>query len=222
MFREGLEPPSFAHQATALAAVLTEPGSKPGDRTLRVRHMKPASPPGELLAMLAGRRGVEPRWSDLETNPIPDRSPCSRDSGRTRTAIPRFGLSDPVPLEDGVSRAGVVYGSRTRVTGVRTRPPGLLEEHDLVRAAGIEPAISGMSYRRSPAELRAHPRPDQTHGRALGRNRTDTRGLRGCDTTFVLRGHTVERTAGFEPAWTSSGTKRRTQRPRPHRASGWT
>lgn len=74
VFREGLEPPSFAHQATALAAVLTEPGSKPGDRTLHVRRMKPAPPPGELLAMLAGRRGVEPRWSDLETNPIPDRS----------------------------------------------------------------------------------------------------------------------------------------------------
>ena len=74
VFREGLEPPSFAHQATALAAVLTEPGSKPGDRTLHVRRMKSASPPGELLAMLAGRRGVEPRWSDLETNPIPDRS----------------------------------------------------------------------------------------------------------------------------------------------------
>jgi hypothetical protein len=24
--------------------------------------------------VLAGRRGVEPRWSELETNPIPDRS----------------------------------------------------------------------------------------------------------------------------------------------------
>ena len=146
----------------------------------------------------------------------------SGDSGRTRTAILRFGISDPVPLEDGVLRAGIVYGSRTRVTGVRTRPPGLLEEHDLVRTAGIEPAISGMSRRHSPAELRAHLRPIETHGGALGRNRTDARGLRGSDTTFVLRGHTVERTAGFEPAWTSSGTKRRTQRPRPHRAPGWT
>ena len=54
-----------------------------------------------------------------------------------------------------------MYGSRTRVTGLRARFPGLLEEHDLVRTAGIEPAISGMSYRRSPAELRAHLRSDQ-------------------------------------------------------------
>src|SRR5215813_4937529 len=119
--------------------------------------MKPASPPGELLAMFAGRRGVEPRWSDLETNPIPDRSLCSRDSGRTRTAILRFGFSDPGPLDDGVLRVGVVYGSRTHVTGLRARFPGLLEEHDLVRTAGIEPAISGMSRRHSSAELRAHP-----------------------------------------------------------------
>jgi hypothetical protein len=108
--------------------------------------------------MLAGRRGVEPRWSDLETNPIPDRSLCSRDSGRTRTAILRFGISDPDPLDDGVSRAGIVYGSRTRVVGLRIRSPGLLEEHDMVRTAGIEPAISGMSYRHSSTELRAHPR----------------------------------------------------------------
>ncbi len=157
--------------------------SKPGDRTLHVRRMKPISPPGELLAALAGRRGVEPRWSDLETNPIPDRSLCLRDSGRTRTAILRFGISDPDPLEDGALRSGVVYGSRTRVTGLRARFPGRLEEHDLVRTAGIEPAISGRSRRHSPAELRAH-------RRALGRNRTDARGLRGCDTTFVLRGHT--------------------------------
>jgi hypothetical protein len=174
VFREGLKPPSFAHQATALAAVLAEAGSepgnrtlrmqlvglrsppgdllaryqserrhthrashrsdrrsKPGDRTLHVRRMKPTSPPGELLAAPAGRRGVEPRWSELETNPIPDRSLYVRDSGRTRTAILRFGLSDPGPLDDGVSCAGVVYGIRTRVAGLRARSPGLLEEHDL-------------------------------------------------------------------------------------------
>ncbi len=51
-----------------------------------------------------------------------------------------------------------------------------------MRAAGIEPAISGMSRRHSSAELRAH-------RRALGRNRTDACGLRSHGTTFVLRGH---------------------------------
>lgn len=123
-FHGGFEPPSFARQATAPPAVRMERGSKPGDRTLHVRRMKPTSPPGELLAAPAGRRGVEPRWSELETNPIPDRSLYVRDSGRTRTAILRFGISDPSPLEDGVLRAGVVYGSRTRVTGSRIQFPG--------------------------------------------------------------------------------------------------
>ena len=93
-------------------------------------------------------------------------------------------------MEDGVLRAGVVYGSRTHVAGLRVRSPGLLEEHDVVRAAGIEPAISGMSRRRSSAELRAHRAMRSVCHRAPGRNRTDTRGLRGSDTTFVLRGHT--------------------------------
>src|SRR3954468_3159425 len=114
-------PPTItcARQATAVAAVRAKTGGKPGDRTLHVRHMKPISPPGELLAALAGRRGVEPRWPELETNPIPDRSLYLCDSGRTRTAILRFGLSDPGPLEDGVSWPCVVYGSRTRVAGLR-------------------------------------------------------------------------------------------------------
>jgi hypothetical protein len=89
--REGVEPSSVAYRATALATVLTERavasqgiepcacsvwnchhpqvscspgwsvGSKPGNRTLHVRRMRPITPPGELLAMLAGRRGIEPR-----------------------------------------------------------------------------------------------------------------------------------------------------------------
>ena len=42
------------------------------------------------------------------------------------------------------------------LSGVRDRVPCQLEEHDVVRAAGIEPAISGTSGRRSAAELRAH------------------------------------------------------------------
>jgi hypothetical protein len=50
----------------------------------------------------------------------------------------------------------VVYGNRTRVAGVRNRFPRPLKEHDVVRAAGIEPAISGVSSQRSAAELRAH------------------------------------------------------------------
>ena len=57
-----------------------------------------------------------------------------------------------------------MYGSRTRV--FRSERPGSLplEEHDVVRTAGIEPAISGASGRRSAAELRAH--------RAGGESRT--------------------------------------------------
>ncbi len=53
------------------------------------------------------------------------------------------------------------------------------------------------------------------HRRALGRNRTDTGGLRNRHTTVVLRGHIFERTTGFEPAWSSLATKCRAERPRP-------
>jgi hypothetical protein len=52
-----------------------------------------------------------------------------------------------------------VCGDRTRVTNVRGWRPRPLDEHDRsvdVRAAGIEPASSGVSSRRSASDLRAH------------------------------------------------------------------
>lgn len=115
-----------------------------------------------------------------------------------------------------------MYESRTRVVGLRIRSPGLLEEHDLVRTAGIEPAISGMSRRHSPAELRAHLRPDQRMVEPSVGIEPTPAAYEAATRPSCYEGKMVERTAGFEPAWTSSGTKRRTQRPRPHRASGWT
>src|SRR5215208_1381138 len=65
------------------------------------------------------------------------------------------GVKDQRPtVERHLSR--VVYGNRTRVTGLRNRFPAAERTPHVVRAAGIEPAISGMSNRRSAAELRAH------------------------------------------------------------------
>src|SRR5262249_42287494 len=153
----GLEPPSFArrslvvrssfaHPATALAAVLTELGSEPGNRTLHVQFVGLPSPPGELLAMLAGRRGVEPRWSDLDTNPIPDRSLWS--AGRTRQ------------IETECARLGSNQRSPVRQTGihplncVRVEPP-----------VGIEP---------TPAAYEAATRPSCCEGNAGADGRVRT------------------------------------------------
>ena len=86
-----------------------------------------------------------------------------------------------------------------------------------MRTAGIEPAISGMSRRRSSTELRAH-----RSGIEPPVGIEPTPAVYGTATRPSCCGGLVERTAGFEPAWISSETKRRTQRPRPHRAPGWT
>lgn len=113
--------------------------SERGNRTLRVRRMKPTSPPGDLLAAFAGRQGIEPCREVLETKPSPSSARPMRparashrdgggtppraahartsrsDSGRTRTFILRFVISDPDPLEDGVKKHTKLVASLRRI-----------------------------------------------------------------------------------------------------------
>lgn len=100
--------------------------------------------------------------------------PC-RDHLARPIAIPG-GLEPPTscsvdrrssPLSYGI-KLRVVCGNRTRVARWRDGIPGPLEEHDIVRTAGIAPAASALSRRRSAAELRARRADNENRTRLAG------------------------------------------------------
>jgi hypothetical protein len=66
------------------------------DRTDRLLHMKQPSPPGDLLAKVAGRQGIEPctRRFGVRTEPQLVATYC--DSGTIRTPIAKFVASHPI------------------------------------------------------------------------------------------------------------------------------
>ena len=115
--------------------------------------MRPISPPGDLLAAFASRRGIEPRWSALETNPIPDPGPKLCDSGWTRTTILRFVISDPDPLEDGV---GALGRNRTDAGGLRDRYTTVVLRGRFERTTGFEPAWSSLATKCRAERPRPH------------------------------------------------------------------
>lgn len=133
---------------------------------------------------VAGRRGIEPRSSVLEANPIPDRDPWVTPGGlEPPSRASRTRILDP--LDDGV--VGVVYGNRTRVAGLRARPPGhwrnttgcaRLESNQRAPAcrAGVRPLNYARMERATRIELAwsslegcrlaSRPRPHRSSGRS--------------------------------------------------------
>ena len=95
----------------------------PGDRTQRVRYVRPSSPPGEL--------------SGKETAPHPTR-PSGRLPWCGPCHVPRGGVEPPpsayragaLPVE--LSGPGIAAGTRTRIFGVRDQCTGLLCYSDVI------------------------------------------------------------------------------------------